>query len=94
MKASKALMPAVYTSSHSANIATSAIGKPRCPNLSLTLTSILRLDYKTDSIIQNSLRHELREDVSLITVAHRLQTVMDMDKIVSCQNLVVFVLVY
>ncbi|KAJ6566068.1 P-loop containing nucleoside triphosphate hydrolase protein [Mycena capillaripes] len=47
----------------------------------LTLTSILCLDYKTDCIIQNSLRHELRGDVSLITVAHRLQTVMDMDKI-------------
>ncbi|KAJ6479415.1 hypothetical protein C8R47DRAFT_1322641 [Mycena vitilis] len=39
------------------------------------------IDYKTDSIIQNSLRHELRGDVSLITVAHRLQTIMDADKI-------------
>ncbi|KAJ7791217.1 hypothetical protein B0H14DRAFT_3094524 [Mycena olivaceomarginata] len=36
----------------------------------------------TDSIIQNSLRQELRGDVSLITVAHRLQTIMDADKIV------------
>ncbi|KAJ7688653.1 hypothetical protein B0H14DRAFT_3101122 [Mycena olivaceomarginata] len=35
----------------------------------------------TDSIIQNSLRQELRGDVSLITVAHRLQTIMDADKI-------------
>ncbi|KAJ7657296.1 hypothetical protein DFH06DRAFT_1269382 [Mycena polygramma] len=42
---------------------------------------ILDEDYKTDSIIQNSLRHELRGDVSLITVAHRLQTIMDADKI-------------
>ncbi|KAJ6544500.1 P-loop containing nucleoside triphosphate hydrolase protein [Mycena capillaripes] len=42
---------------------------------------ILDEDYATDSIIQNSLRHELPEDVSLITVAHRLQTVMDADKI-------------
>ncbi|KAF7340426.1 Multidrug resistance-associated ABC transporter protein [Mycena venus] len=39
------------------------------------------IDYTTDSIIQNSLRTELRGDVSLITVAHRLQTVMDADKI-------------
>jgi len=38
------------------------------------------IDYKTDSIIQNSLRQELH-DVSLITVAHRLQTIMDADKI-------------
>ncbi|KAJ7469587.1 hypothetical protein FB451DRAFT_1368560 [Mycena latifolia] len=39
------------------------------------------IDYKTDSIIQNSLRQELKGDVSLITVAHRLQTIMDADKI-------------
>ncbi|KAF7340501.1 Multidrug resistance-associated ABC transporter protein [Mycena sanguinolenta] len=39
------------------------------------------IDYKTDSIIQNSLREELRGDVSLLTVAHRLQTIMDADKI-------------
>ncbi|KAF7314577.1 ATP-binding cassette transporter [Mycena kentingensis (nom. inval.)] len=39
------------------------------------------IDYKTDSIIQNSLRRELSGDVSLITVAHRLQTIMDADKI-------------
>ncbi|KAF9029722.1 hypothetical protein BDZ89DRAFT_1065204 [Hymenopellis radicata] len=40
------------------------------------------IDYKTDSIIQNSLRHELGAgDVTLITVAHRLQTIMDADKI-------------
>lgn len=39
-------------------------------------------DYKTDSIIQQSLRHELGKDVTIITVAHRLQTIMDADKIV------------
>ncbi|KAJ7690181.1 hypothetical protein B0H17DRAFT_1331449 [Mycena rosella] len=39
------------------------------------------IDYKTDSIIQTSLREELGSDVSLITVAHRLQTIMDADKI-------------
>ncbi|KAJ7676645.1 P-loop containing nucleoside triphosphate hydrolase protein [Mycena polygramma] len=39
------------------------------------------IDYKTDSIIQNSLRNQLRGDVSVITVAHRLQTIMDADKI-------------
>ncbi|KAJ7029298.1 P-loop containing nucleoside triphosphate hydrolase protein [Mycena alexandri] len=42
---------------------------------------ILDEDYKTDSIIQTSLRQELHGDVSLITVAHRLQTIMDADKI-------------
>ncbi|KXN82428.1 ATP-binding cassette transporter abc4 [Leucoagaricus sp. SymC.cos] len=39
------------------------------------------IDYKTDSVIQQSLRHELGKDVTVITVAHRLQTIMDADKI-------------
>ncbi|KAF5314793.1 hypothetical protein D9758_017505 [Tetrapyrgos nigripes] len=42
---------------------------------------ILDEDYKTDSVIQSSLRNELKGDVTLITVAHRLQTIMDADKI-------------
>ena len=40
-------------------------------------------DYETDSVIQSSLRTELGKDVTLLTVAHRLQTIMDADKIVS-----------
>ncbi|KAI9061281.1 P-loop containing nucleoside triphosphate hydrolase protein [Trametes sanguinea] len=39
------------------------------------------IDYETDTIIQNSLRTELGKDVTLLTVAHRLQTIMDADKI-------------
>ncbi|TDL23375.1 hypothetical protein BD410DRAFT_820769 [Rickenella mellea] len=39
------------------------------------------IDYETDTIIQASLRNELPNDVSLITIAHRLQTIMDADKI-------------
>ncbi|KAI0782161.1 multidrug resistance-associated ABC transporter [Abortiporus biennis] len=39
------------------------------------------IDYETDSIIQTSLRKELNKDVTLLTVAHRLQTIMDADKI-------------
>ncbi|KAI0741249.1 P-loop containing nucleoside triphosphate hydrolase protein [Daedaleopsis nitida] len=39
------------------------------------------IDYETDSIIQQSLRTELGKDVTLLTVAHRLQTIMDADKI-------------
>lgn len=41
------------------------------------------IDYETDSVIQKSLRSELGKDVTLLTVAHRLHTVMDSDKIVS-----------
>ncbi|KAG6906812.1 hypothetical protein DXG01_011996 [Tephrocybe rancida] len=39
------------------------------------------IDYKTDSIIQASLRTQLNKDVTVITVAHRLQTIMDADRI-------------
>ncbi|PSS37122.1 hypothetical protein PHLCEN_2v995 [Hermanssonia centrifuga] len=39
------------------------------------------IDYETDSIIQESLRKEVAKDVTLLTVAHRLQTIMDSDKI-------------
>ncbi|OCH84109.1 P-loop containing nucleoside triphosphate hydrolase protein, partial [Obba rivulosa] len=38
-------------------------------------------DYATDAIIQRSLRNELGKDVTLLTIAHRLQTIMDADKI-------------
>ncbi|KAI0750650.1 hypothetical protein C8Q80DRAFT_1097969 [Daedaleopsis nitida] len=38
-------------------------------------------DYETDEVIQNSLRGELGKDVTLLTIAHRLQTIMDADKI-------------
>lgn len=40
------------------------------------------IDYETDTVIQASLRERLGSDVTLLTVAHRLQTIMDADKIV------------
>ncbi|KZT29509.1 P-loop containing nucleoside triphosphate hydrolase protein [Neolentinus lepideus HHB14362 ss-1] len=39
------------------------------------------IDHETDTIIQKSLRTQLPSDVTIITVAHRLQTIMDADKI-------------
>ncbi|TBU53541.1 hypothetical protein BD310DRAFT_937787 [Dichomitus squalens] len=39
------------------------------------------IDYETDEVIQKSLREELGNDVTLLTIAHRLQTIMDADKI-------------
>ncbi|KAM5530031.1 hypothetical protein V8D89_016303, partial [Ganoderma adspersum] len=39
------------------------------------------VDYETDTIIQRSLREELGRDVTVLTVAHRLQSIMDADKI-------------
>ncbi|KDR83064.1 hypothetical protein GALMADRAFT_238869 [Galerina marginata CBS 339.88] len=44
------------------------------------------IDYKTDVIIQNTLRNQLGADVTVITVAHRLQTIMDADKIMVLDN--------
>ncbi|EPS98690.1 hypothetical protein FOMPIDRAFT_1037403 [Fomitopsis schrenkii] len=42
---------------------------------------ILDEDYATDAVIQESLRQELDKGVTLLTVAHRLQTIMDSDRI-------------
>ncbi|KAF5392014.1 hypothetical protein D9757_003343 [Collybiopsis confluens] len=42
---------------------------------------ILDEDYRTDTIIQSSLRNQLGGEVTLITIAHRLQTIMDADRI-------------
>lgn len=39
-------------------------------------------DYETDSVIQASLRQQLAKDVTLLIVAHRLNSIMDADKIV------------
>lgn len=41
------------------------------------------IDHETDNIIQNTLRRELQSDVTVLTIAHRLQTIIDADKIVS-----------
>lgn len=50
-------------------------------------TCFLLIDYKTDTIIQLSLRTQLAPDTTLITIAHRLQTIMDADRIVSDLNI-------
>ncbi|KAJ6606137.1 P-loop containing nucleoside triphosphate hydrolase protein [Mycena vulgaris] len=42
---------------------------------------VLDEDYATDKLIQKSLRTELGKDVTLLTVAHRLQSIMDADRI-------------
>ncbi|KJA20178.1 hypothetical protein HYPSUDRAFT_204055 [Hypholoma sublateritium FD-334 SS-4] len=44
------------------------------------------IDYKTDAIIQRTLRTQLAKDVTVVTVAHRLQTIMDSDKIMVLDN--------
>lgn len=51
-------------------------------SLVVALAATSAIDYKTDAVIQKSLRNELKKDVTIITVAHRLQTIMDADKIV------------
>ncbi|KDR83121.1 hypothetical protein GALMADRAFT_263529 [Galerina marginata CBS 339.88] len=44
------------------------------------------IDYKTDAVIQSTLRSQLGANVTVITVAHRLQTIMDSDKILVLEN--------
>jgi ABC-type multidrug transport system fused ATPase/permease subunit len=47
----------------------------------------MALDYETDKVIQESLRTELGKDVTVLTVAHRLQSIMDADRIVRALEL-------
>ena len=63
--------------------ATSAIGTYATCVSCLLLHIHALADYETDAVIQSSLRNELGSNVTVITVAHRLQTIMDSDKIVS-----------
>ncbi|KAI0753285.1 P-loop containing nucleoside triphosphate hydrolase protein [Daedaleopsis nitida] len=42
---------------------------------------ITSIDYETDTIIQKSLREQLGNDVTVLTIAHRLQSIMDADMI-------------
>lgn len=63
--------------------ATSAIGKHAIFRVLVTSQSFA--DYKTDTAIQSSLRNEL-QNVTQIIVAHRLQTIIDADKIVRIRN--------
>ncbi|KAF9078002.1 hypothetical protein BDP27DRAFT_1207896 [Rhodocollybia butyracea] len=42
---------------------------------------IMDEDYKTDGIIQSSMRNQFTADVTSIIIAHRLQTIIDADRI-------------
>ena len=64
-------------------VATSAIGMSLNLQTVKVKNSSCFADHKTDSVIQSTLRNELGDDVTILTVAHRLQTIMDADKIVS-----------
>ncbi|KAF4618966.1 hypothetical protein D9613_010076 [Agrocybe pediades] len=44
------------------------------------------IDYQTDAVIQETLRTRLSPDTTVLTIAHRLQTVMDADKIMVLDN--------
>ncbi|KAI0711040.1 P-loop containing nucleoside triphosphate hydrolase protein [Cerioporus squamosus] len=39
------------------------------------------IDYETDAVIQRSLREAVSRDTTVLTIAHRLQTIMDADQI-------------
>lgn len=64
--------------------ATAAIGKSTTSTPTPQLLTAC-LDYETDHLIQEFIRSEFK-DVTIITIAHRLQTIMDADKIVSGES--------
>uniref|UniRef100_A0A8H7XSA6 P-loop containing nucleoside triphosphate hydrolase protein n=1 Tax=Psilocybe cubensis TaxID=181762 RepID=A0A8H7XSA6_PSICU len=66
--------------------ATSAIGQWILKFVITKKAEYLVKDYNTDSLIQNTLRSKLGSDVTVIIVAHRLQTIMDADKIMVLDN--------
>ena len=41
------------------------------------------VDHRTDSLIQNTIRHKFR-DCTVITIAHRLNTIIDSDQVMVC----------
>lgn len=56
-------------------------GQPPCATsvahlLKAFCTATSAIDYETDTAIQSSLRHGLGSDVTLLTIAHRLQTIV------------------
>lgn len=64
--------------------ATAAIGKSLgCIYVEMKTEERPMVDYDTDAAIQKTLRTEFSKDTTFITIAHRLQTIMDYDKIVS-----------
>ncbi|KAJ7773843.1 hypothetical protein B0H16DRAFT_1510188 [Mycena metata] len=62
-----------------------ALGESNCakilPIFIPPARAIVRRNYKTDAVIQSSLRNELPRDTTLLTVAHRLHSIMDADRI-------------
>uniref|UniRef100_A0A0W0FAJ6 ABC transporter domain-containing protein n=1 Tax=Moniliophthora roreri TaxID=221103 RepID=A0A0W0FAJ6_MONRR len=65
---------------------------PEGPNvlheLSLTIRSGERvgIDHRTDAFIQDIFRRELSGDATVITIAHRLEMIMDADRVVEDGN--------
>lgn len=63
-------------------LATASIGMPSGSLFHLPKIWLLFPDRDTDAAIQRAIRTELNKDTTVITVAHRLHTIMDSDRIV------------
>lgn len=44
------------------------------------------MDVETDSLLQSTLRSRIFQDRTIITIAHRINTILDSDKIIVLQQ--------
>ena len=60
------------------------IKKPKILLLDEATSSI---DFKSDQLIQKTIKKNFNKNCTILTIAHRLQTIIDSDKILVLDNL-------
>jgi ATP-binding cassette, subfamily C (CFTR/MRP), member 1 len=58
----------------------------RAENSAVLMTGQAAVDVETDSLLQTTLRSSIFQDRTIITIAHRINTILDSDKIVVLQQ--------